>query len=110
MVQHDSCDDNTYIKRCECYECAKKLKDWEHKKKKEGKVHCQRKVITFEKVICEQEIKLKKQWGHEHKYEGVTETCSESARSISTDSESSLSESKHKKHSKKNDKKHSKKH
>src|SRR5436853_208993 len=104
MTHHDVEEDGKYTHHCTCVKCEQRFKDWKNKQKHEGKVNCVRKSVTYETVVCEQDVKINKKWGYEKKYDNKSESFSESAPSFSS---SSSSGKKHKKHHDHGKKKHS---
>lgn len=105
MNQHDVEEEGRYTHHCTCVKCEHRFKDWKNKQKHEGKVNCIRKSVTYETVVCEQDVKIKKKWGYEKKYENKSESFSESAPTDFS-SGSHKHEKKHKHDKKKHDKKH----
>lgn len=99
MTQHDVEESGKYIRKCSCDKCEQRYKDWKNKQKHEGKVNCVKKSVTYETVVCEQDIKIKKKWGYEKKHHGKTESFSETAPTdYSTDKKHHKKHKKHHKH------------
>ncbi len=66
---HDSCDENSYKKKCYCQKCVRQYDEWLKRNKERGHTTCKRKCFTVCEYVCTKTSVRRKDWGFAREFE-----------------------------------------